>query len=365
MKKLLFFLLVISMGGFYAYTSQSKSVGLSARYNAAKHSLTIQASNTPISAIIAELAKSEFSLFIQDLDTDFRVTGRYLDRPVDEVLAKMIPAKYHYHYRVNDEATEVMLKQKSNIPIAKLEQRGSKVASKKQALPKLAAAETLVSKTKFEARPKAANSDASLKQLPRAKTSASMKTASSLKPMPSREKEELRTIQLESKQRGGSVRQKNGADEHVVVTFRVTENGMEAVESKTEAGRYIPSEQAITNEFVVTGSEGGKVIFLESVGNPLIRHSITDPSKGMTQGHGDFKQAEGYVTVKMPKKYANVGAARNLKVELAQLNKSGVDEVLQKFQKQQLRTSDLSRSTEIISRAPSIDLSKTNIIKRQ
>ncbi|MEM9991521.1 MAG: hypothetical protein AAF738_07125 [Bacteroidota bacterium] len=357
MKKLAFLLLALCIGGFYAHTSQSKSIGLSAKYNAATHTLSIQASNTPISALIAELEKQDFSLFIQDLTTDFQITGRYSAKPVDEVLQALIPDQYHFHYRISDEATERMLRQKStanNSLQKKAQQSGSKTRAKKQNLPKLAAADALVSSVKFSDEIKATNKDLSLKQPPRFKSPASMKAPEQIKGNTQKGKSE-------AERRKASV-SADDEGEHVVVTFRVTPSGMEAVATSIEKGKYIAAKQTITNDFVVTGNEAGKVVFLESVDNPLVGHSVTIHSHkdGSHQhhGHGEFKYDEGYVTVKMPKKYANASAARNLNIELAALQKDRADNLLQKFQQQKLRSVEVTRAATIISKAPTLDISK-------
>lgn len=360
MKKLLFFLpLVACIGLFYAYTSQQTSLNLSVKYNPVKHTLSISASGTPISAIVSELAKADFNLYIKDLDTDFKVSGRYSDQPVDDVLAKLIPAKYHYFYRVNDKATEVMLKQKTVAKRSTVEQTGNKMLSKKRSLPKLAAADALVGKEQFKAAPQAIDKDASVKTPPRFKGTAAMKTSASIKPAQLKESPDERKLKSAANE---TVRKRGG--DHVVVTYKVTKTGMEAVSTSVEQGAYDPAGQTISNDMLVTGSDGSNVVFLQSVASPLAARSIYDPTNGHSEGHGTFEQAEGYVTVKMPKKYASTTSSRNLKVELVSIDKTQADVVLKKFQKKQLRTTDLTRSAKVISRAGTLDVSKIKTIRQ-
>ncbi len=362
MKKLMFFLsFVLCVGLFYAYTSQQASVNLSVKYNPVKHTLSVSASNTPISEVIAALEKYDFNLYIKDLNTDFRVSGRYSDQPVDDVLSKLIPAKYHYFYRVPEQATKAQLQQKTVAKRVAAEQVGNKAMGSKRGLPSLPSAESLVGKEQFKAAPKAANQDLAVKTPPRFKASAGMKASNSIRPAQLKESPDEQKLKRDA---DADTPRKSGG-EHVVVTYKVTKAGMEAVSTSVEKGAYNPAEQTLNSDMLVTGSDGSNVVFMQSVASPLMARSIFDPANGHSEGHGAFEQEEGFVTVKMPKKYATATTARNLNVQLLEIDKAQSDAVLEKFQKKQLRTTDLSRSAKVVSRAKALDVSKIKTIRRQ
>ncbi len=356
MKKTFFFLLLVCSGIFSAYSVQQPA-RMSVKYNPAKHTLSLNIEKAPVSSLIDELAKQDFELFIVNQDTDFSVTGNFNEQPVDEVLAKVIPSKYRYFYRVNDKAATAMLQQKSIPQAATLKQQGNKRMAAKSGLPKLTDAKALVADVKFKAAPKDMTAiikkDAALERnTPRLKGGEGMTSPKAIQPA---------SVKASAKEKGEVVAKGRagigrGGDEHTVVLFKVTKSGMEAVSQTVERGAYNPKNQSLKGDFLVTGSDGSNVVFMQSVENPLESRAIYDPENG-SPDHGTFELEENYIAVKMPKKYADATNAPKLKVQLAKVNPAESAEILQKFRTKQLRTTDLSGKVEVIKRAKQLDAS--------
>ncbi len=349
---------VIAVCFVFLYSFKNNPIALVAKYNPSKHTLTIKASNAKISAVATALSKQHFDLYIANQKSDFTVNGNYADKPVDEVLKGLIPNNYRYFYRVNETGQKTM--DNMSLPSTafnKLEQTGNKVIAKSKGKPALKSADLLVkafdaSKLKVVSKAKDNDlKDASLKVLPKFKTSSTMKDVNSIK--------EGKPITLKVKEAENETAAPLG--EHVVATFRVTKNGMELVGTEKVKGNYNAASQNLAGDYVLSGVDGANVVFMEGISNPLEARSIYDPENKIE--HGAFELEEGFVSVKMPKKYANLSTSKTLKVQLGKLKADDTKTLVSKFRKKQLKAADLNRSVQMVNSAKSLQLKSLKDLK--
>lgn len=334
----------------------------SAKYHADKHTLTVSLQNTPVSGFIEALSREGFQLYIVDLDKDFTVSGTFSNAPADDVLEKIIPKTYHYFYRVNEQGEKTMFESAgiSGAPKPMLNQSGDKLAAKPAVKATLGDVTRLqnLPNNKFRIQPASGNADAVIgAQKPKLPGRGAMAAAENVKPgAPVKS-----NVQEEAEMHGPPARV---TDEHLVVTFKVTKTGIEPVRAAYEAGAYIPQdENTARKDYALIGIENNAVVLLESVENPLEARSIFDPSN--KSDHGSFPQDEGYITVRMPKKYDNAAASGRLKLQLGKLEDAKRGDIFKKFRAKQLKSADLTTSLQVVRSAQSLNLSKITIAKRQ
>jgi|GEM_PF-1911863 len=279
---------------------------VAATYNSDAHTLTLKADNAKISAVLSAIAASDLDVFVTDLDTDFPVKANFTNAPADEVLKSIIPARYHYFYRVSEKAIAAMNRAgtKESAQMQAGEKRGGAAATAKQ--PPVTSLQNDASK--FNLKPAQGNVD-KFQKPEKSSGTGTMKPAASIKAGPAPKETPASTPGLSE-------------DQHLVVTFKVTPTGIEAVSGALESGAYeAPSEESATGDYVMVGKSGSAVVYAEAFENPLEARSISDPSKNTY--HKSFEQQEAFVTVRMPKEYANANKARGVKLEIGRLEQGG------------------------------------------
>lgn len=329
-------LLFLCLGGIAPAWSQKAT----AAYNAAAHTLTLKSENASIKEVLEQLSAANFDVYITDLDDDFKVKANFTNAPADEVLRSVIPARYHYFYRLSDDALKAVNKgAAASAEMQSGEQR--KAASAAQQPP---AASLQNDPAKFNLKPAQTLEDKF--QKPGAPAGGDkMKAATAIKAGPATKETPAPPLAVAEEQ-------------HLVVTFKVTEKGLEAVAAAFESGAYsAPTEETAVGEYALVGRTENAVVYAEALTDPLVARSISDPSKNTY--HQDFQQKETYVTVKMPKSYANPANTRNLKLDLGKLRESGVEAFFAR-RESGMTANDVPQHLDI-SQSGALDLSKINI----
>ncbi|MFN4254962.1 MAG: hypothetical protein ACK4Q5_08170 [Saprospiraceae bacterium] len=327
-----------------------------ASYDAAKHLLSVNAQNAPMSKVVDALAKDGFALFIVDMDKDFNVTGKFTAAPVDDVLNELIPDKYHFFYRVSPQAEKVMFA--SAMSASSKNQRaqtGEKAAPASAGKGNQNAAETMtkLSDKSFRSEPKAENSDMAVAAPQRNAGKQQMAAEAAIK-----EDSGPKETASEEPKKGN-----RAAGEHLVVIFNVTKNGIEPVSASYEEGNFVPrNENTAIGNLAFVGVENGEVVLLDFFENPLEAHAVFDPAN--KSEHGAFPQESGYVAVKMPKKYGEAATAGKLSLQIASVDEKNRPELFKKMQSKTLKTADITRLGKVQVSAQQLEISKVGTINR-
>lgn len=329
---------------------------LSVKYQADKHLLTVMAQNAEIADFLEALSKENFQLFIVDLDRPFKVSGNFNAVPVDEVLEKLIPSRYHYYYRLSEEAEKTAFEQNNfkKFQSTDLKQEGDMTGGTAGPTTILVPPGQLQNlNDKLRIKPVVGNRDDALRTKPKLIGTGSMMAATKVKPgiPPIIDKEEILNPQV-------------SIPEHLVVTFKITKTGIVAVAASYEAGAYVaPDEKSARGDHALIGIENEDIVLVEPLDDPLEAHSIFDPEKQIE--HGSFKQDENYITVKMPKKYDQLINSNRLKLQFGKINEMDKERIYLNTRLKKLKLSDLNNAFELKRSSSKLDLGNIRIQKRK
>jgi len=355
MKKIIYFIPLALL----LCSSVAAQEALSVKYNPERHTLTFRLQNAPVSAVIDALAQEGFLLFIVEKDRSFVLNGVQNDVPADDALAEIMPKAYHYFYRVNEQGDKALFEQSAIGQKKMSDQKGDKRAAKRAATGVLLPAAQLqkLPANAYRLKPQAGDADAVIGRLqPKLPGTGVMGAPESLKPGAAAQPES-------TEEAAGAASLRKVTDEHLVVTFKVTKTGIEPVRAVLETGAYVPeNESTAKGDYALIGVENSKVVLIESIANPLEAHSVFDPERKVE--HGSFEQAESYITVKMPKKYTQTANYQKLKLQLTRFEVADRTAIYQKLKGNQLISTDFNKSVNILRSAPSLNLSKLQILKR-
>ena len=338
------------------------------KYNVNNHTLSGKLNNTSISSVIKELSKQNFLLFIVGDNKNFNVTGQLSNTPVDRALSEIIPSTIKFFYKIDSKegenkmistaANAPLIFNSSNLLLAK--QTNDKNQRIDKSKPKLGVSSKLLQVKKINTfkNIKKVKDPFKPKNIKFRGTTAMSKTGG-IKPALARSIRKIDNLSPEL-----SLQNKKGRilKKHLVVTYKITNNGMTPV-SKTEVeGSYsLPTEES--GNWAIIGLEGNNTVLAETFENPLSYRTIFDPKKS---DHKEFTAKEAYVSVKMPIKYKSKVASEKLDLKLVKFKDiSNAKNILQKVQKKQLRKSDLNTSFQILRTAPKADFSKLKKITNQ
>ncbi len=331
-------MLLFCLGASHAAFAQKAS----AAYNASNNTLTLKADGVPVSQVLDQLAAANFEVFITDLDADFPVKANFSNAAPDQVLRSIIPSRYHYFYRLSDAALKAA--NATSTETAPMEVQSGEKRKAVSANQQPAASSLQNDPAKFDLKPAQTLSDKFQKPEP-GNGKEGMKAASTIK---------VGAVPKESTPPPLAVAE----DQHLVVTFKVTAAGLEAVSAAYESGAYVaPTEETAIGDFALVGRTENAVVYAEALTDPLVARSISDPSKNTY--HQDFEQKETYVSVKMPKSYANPANTRNIKLDLGKLKGNGVEAFFAK-REAAMSANDVRQHLEV-SQSGVLDLSKIQI----
>jgi hypothetical protein len=333
-----FLIVLLTFAAFNTLCAQK----VAATYNGDAHTLTLKADNAKISEVLSAIAASDLEVFITDLDTDFSVKANFTNTPVDDVLKSMIPGRYHYFYRLSDKAIKA-LNDSGKTESAQMqagEKRGAAAATAKQP----AVADLQKDASKFNLKPAQGNAD-KFQKPEKAAGTGTMKPAATIKAGPAPKETPAAMPGLTE-------------DKHLVVTFKVTATSIEAVSGALESGAYeTPGEESASGDFVMVGRDGSSIVYAEAFANPLEARSIFDPSKSTY--HKTFEEKETYVTVKMPKEYANANKAKGVKLEIGSFTPGGKEAIFSK-REAAMSANDVRKYVNV-KQSGDLDLSKITI----
>ncbi|MDX8554826.1 hypothetical protein MK851_14505 [Tenacibaculum sp. 1B UA] len=362
MKKLTIVIICLLMSN-YLFSQQ-----VNIKYNVNNHTLSGKLNRASISSVIKELSKQNFLLFIVGDNKNFSVTGQLANTSVDRALSEIIPSNIKYFYKIDSKEGEINMVSKTTNNLVSL--KNSKLLLLKQAndknknidknKPKLGVSTSLlqvkkintfknIRKVKDPFKPKNA----------RFSGTTAMGKSGGIKPASSRS---IRKIDNLSPELSLQNKKNRVSKKHLVVTYKITNNGMTPV-SKTEVeGSYsLPTEES--GNWAIIGLDGNNTVLAETFENPLSYRTIFDPKKS---DHKEFTANEAYVSVKMPIKYKSKIASEKLDLKLVKFKDvSNAKNVLQKVKRKQLRKSDLNTSFQILKTAPKADFSKLKKITNQ
>lgn len=329
---------------------------LTVKYQADKHLLTVMAQNAEIADLIEALSKENFQLFIVDLDRPFKINGNFNATPVDEVLEKLIPSRYHYYYRLSEEAEKTAFEQNNfkKFQSTDLKQEGDMTGGTAGPTAILVPPGQLQNLSdKLRIKPVVGNRDDAVKTKPKLIGTGSMLAVTKVKPgiIPILDKEEI-------------INPPATIPEHLVVTFKLTKTGIVPVSASYEAGAYVaPDEKSARGDHALIGIENEDIVLIEPMEDPLIAHSIFDPEKQID--HGFFIQEENYITVKMPKKYDQLINSNRLKLQFGKINELDKERIYLNTRLKKLKLSDLNNVFELKRSSTKLDLGNIRIQKRK
>ncbi|WP_299109798.1 hypothetical protein [uncultured Tenacibaculum sp.] len=355
MKKLT----LVVIGLLLSFNLFSQQVNI--KYNPNNHSLTGTLNKVPISKLIDALSKQDLNLFIVGDNRNFNVNGQLSNTPVDAALSKIIPSKVKYFYKVDSKQGErnriAKTSQVKKLTLIRpqlitFKQSGDKNATKDTNKPQLNTAKKLISlkninilktskKVKDPVQPKNI----------KFRGSTQMSTVRRIKPVL---QSRVRKIDLQVPNLLLSKRKKSGK-KHLVVTYKITQNGITPISKAEEDGDYKLSTET-SGDWGIIGLEGDNAVIAETFENPLSYRTIFDPERS---DHKEFTAKEAYVTVKMPLKFKSKVTSKKLDLKLVKFKDfSKATNLLQKVKNKQLRKSELNRSFQILRTAPKVDFTK-------
>lgn len=314
---------------------------VSASYSAETNTLTLKSDEAPISKVLSELALVNLDVFISDLDSDFPVKANFTNAPVDEVLSAIIPPAYHYFYRMPEKAIAAAPRAAVTAPPKQRGEKRTAEPTKTQA----PAASLQNDVSKFNLNPGQGQVD----NFQKVKTGAGvgvMSPAAAIKAgtVPKAASAAKPILDLD--------------EEHLVVTFKITPSGLEAVAGSFESGAYTAADEHTSNgDHVLLGRTANAIVYAEAFDNPLRSRSIFDPAQNTY--HKDFELKEAYITVKMPKTYANPVNTKGIKLEVGRLEPGGLEAIFS-TQEAAADVKDL-RKFMTVDQSGNLDLSRIKI----
>ena len=341
------------------------------KYHVNNHSLTGKLNKTPISLVIKELSKQNFLLFIIGDNQNFNVTGQLSNTPVDDALAKIIPPNIRYFYKVDSEEGEKNMISKStesnsinlitSTPkLMLLKQTNDKNENADKNKPKLGAASNLIkikSLNTFKNIKIKRLKDPFQPKNARFTGSSSMASTAKIKSASARSIRKVDNLSPDL-----NLQKNKTVKKHLVVTYKITKNGISPVSKTEEDGDYALSTEE-SGDWAIIGLEGDNAVLAETFENPLSYRTIFDPKKS---DHKEFTAEEAYVSVKMPIKYKSKVASEKLDLKLVKFKDvSKAENILQKVKRKQLRKNDLNTSFQILKTASRVDFSKLKKITNQ
>lgn len=356
MKQTLFALGFLLFSGS-VIMAQSPSI----KYNSENQTLSVRASNVPLDKIISQLCEEGLIVFAGDPDDARPINASFSNLPVEEALKKMLPPKSRFSYRL--EIKEFNSGKKGSASALKTMKPGPMQSANKMnrrnSGKKISGAQ-MAEATRLEAAPikfKGGSTDAYFKsKTPSLKRGGSMASPKSIvaKDKPVNPK------MVANRSLSPRVSNSNKG-KHLVVTFKVTENGMEPISSEYAEGEYVPQNKySGFGSMALVGSKSGKVVYMAATHNPLEATSISDPDKGVY--HKPVKIKEGYITVKMPNQYANKTMSQGINLELANVKtKNGLADLFERKSQNKLMRSELGRGLELNRRIKAVNLTKLKV----
>lgn len=330
---------------------------LTAKYQPDRHLLSVNAQNADISELLEVLAKENFQLFIVDLDRPFKVNGNFNAAPVDEVLEKLIPERYHYYYRLSEEAEKTAFEQNNfrKFQNPDLKQEGDMTTGASGPNTILIPPGQLQNLGgKLRIKPVVVNRDDALGNLkPKLLGTGSMLSVTKVKQgvPPLIDREEI-------------LNPPTSIPEHLVVTFKITKSGIVPVAASYEAGAYVaPDEKSVRGDHALIGIENEDIVLVEPLEDPLEARSIFDPENKIE--HGSFKQEENYISIKMPKKYDQLINSNRLKLQFGKINDLDRERIYLNTRLKKLKVSDLNNVFELKRSNSKLDLGNIRIQKRK
>ncbi|WP_440066918.1 hypothetical protein [Tenacibaculum discolor] len=362
MKKLTIVIICLLMSN-YLFSQQ-----VNIKYNVDNHTLSGKLNRASISSVIKELSKQNFLLFIVGDNKNFSVSGQLANTPVDRALSEIIPSNIKYFYKIDSKEGEknMISKTTNNLVSLKtpklllLKQTNDKNKNIDKNKPKLGVSSNLLQVKRINTFKNIKNvKDPFKPKNVRFRGTTAMGKSGGIKPASARSIRKIDNLSPELRLQN----KKNGVSKkHLVVTYKITNNGMTPV-SKTEVeGSYsLPTEES--GNWAIIGLDGDNTVLAETFENPLSYRTIFDPKKS---DHKEFTAKEAYVSVKMPIKYKSKIASEKLDLKLVKFKDvSKAKNVLQKVKMKQLRKSDLNTSFQILRTAPKADFSKLKKITNQ
>ncbi|WP_428740498.1 hypothetical protein [Tenacibaculum sp.] len=339
------------------------------KYHVNNHSLTGKLNKTPISLVVKELSKQNFLLFIIGDNQEFNVTGQLSNTPVDEALAEIIPPNIRYFYKVDSEEGEKNMISKSTesnrihltastSKLMLLKQTNDKNENADKNKPKLGVTSNLmnVKSLKTFRNLNIVKDPVQPKNIKFGGTSA-MASTTKIKSASARSVRRIDNLSPDL-----NLQRNKTAKKHLVVTYKITKNGISPVSKTEEDGDYTLSTEE-SGDWAIIGLEGDNAVLAETFENPLSYRTIFDPKKS---DHKEFTADEAYVSVKMPIKYKSKVASEKLDLKLVKFkDASKAENILQKVKSKQLRKSDLNTSFQILKTASRVDFSKLKKITNQ
>lgn len=362
MKKLIIVVICLLMSN-YLFSQQ-----VNIKYNVNNHTLSGKLNRASISSVIKELSKQNFLLFIVGDNKNFNITGQLSNTPVDRALSEIIPSNIKYFYKIDSKEGEKNMVSKTTNNLASLKtpklhllkQTNDKNKNIDKNKPKLGISSNLLKVKKINTFKNVRKvKDPFKPKNVRFRGTSTMGKSGRIKPASTRS---IRKIDNLSPELSLQNKKNRTIKKHLVVTYKITNNGITPV-SKTEAeGSYsLPTEES--GDWAIIGLDGNNTVLAETFENPLSYRTIFDPKKS---DHKEFIAKEAYVSVKMPIKYKSKIASEKLDLKLVKFkNISNAKNILQKVQRKQLRKSDLNTSFQVLRTAPKADFSKLKKITNQ
>ncbi|XRE44917.1 hypothetical protein ACIVBQ_003121 [Tenacibaculum discolor] len=362
MKKLTIVVICLLMTN-YLFSQQ-----VNIKYNVNNHTLSGKLNRTPISSVIKELSKQNFLLFIVGDNKKFNVTGQLANTPVDRALSEIIPSNIKYFYKIDSKEGEknMISKTTNNLVSLKtsklllLKQTNDKNKNIDKNKPKLRVSTNLLQVKRINTFKNIKNvKDPFKPKNVRFRGTTAMSKSGGIKPASARGIRKIDNLSPELRLQN---KKNRVSKKHLVVTYKITNNGITPV-SKTEAeGSYsLPTEES--GDWAIIGLDDNNTVLAETFENPLSYRTIFAPKKS---DHTEFTAKEAYVSVKMPIKYKSKVASEKLDLKLVKFKDvSKAKNVLQKVNRKQLRKSDLNSSFQIVRTAPKADFSKLKKITNQ
>lgn len=332
---------------------------LTVQYNASQHTVTLKASNVKITKIIDKLSTQGVQVYLLDDKASFKVNANYSNTLLDEVLEKIMPAGTKYFYKIESAKGEraVLAKSKTSstrggrLSIAKTKQIGDKLKISDANKPKLKKAQDLmIAKKTTLVRPTNALRDKYKPRNVSFKGRSAMQTANKISIA-----RNVRPVDKGAVTNTVTGNRVQSGKKHLVVTYKVTKNGITAVSTAEEEGEYIAPTEVYGDQAII-GIDNNKAVIAETFEDPLSYRSIYVPGKS---DHRSFTSNEAYITVHMPIQYKTAVASKKLKMQLVRFKQpEKAVNVLQKIKSKQLKSTEVNTSFQVLKRASVTDFSK-------
>ncbi|GAA3630216.1 hypothetical protein [Flavivirga jejuensis] len=330
------------------------------KYNSKDNTLSVNLNQTPITKVIDELIKQGLQLYILSDNQNFKVSGVYANTDIDRVLSKIIPKRVKYFYKVISETKEKAFVAKSNFrtptvmsSVGKISsQKGDKNGASDKNKPQLKSANKLIiSKPVLALRTSSKIKDPFKVKNAVFKNSKKMKAVNKITPVTASKIRSFDKAVLTN----GEIVTTQKAKKHLVVTYRVTENGISPVSLIEANGEYASSTEVSGNQAII-GVENGKAVLVETFENPLTYRAIFEPG---VSDHKEFTATEAYINVSMPIKYKSAVASEKLELKMVRFkDESKAQSVLQKVKAKELKSAGINASFQVLKTAQKADFSK-------